>query len=721
MDSKENIKYDYIIIFNSQKKVQPPKDVQLEVETIDENIPDMPTNGTFDKQQLIVLHYWKSLCKMLLSVGLEFKVKSLKDGYIALCIHCPDDILAIEYYKFRVQDYLHGVGVSNTDFEEMDIRDPAFQKEIISKLPESQRLYIIYGILTRPVWEGGVGISTEIEGSWQQTGGMYLESCFTLHDKELNEKWIKNWSKKWMLSTNDMTDICNHFGARIAYYFAFLQKYFMSLLLPSILGILVFFLDSRFSIIYGVFIVVWSMVFIVLWNRHAEQLAILWNVTNCINTEKTRPEFRPVRIIKDKATGECIPYYPNWKRWLKRICITYPFIIFCALFTVVVLTINIGIEIWFNDFYSGPFERLMTFVPTILYSVFVPGLNILYLKFARILNDFENYPTKLEYDNRFAEKVFVFYFLNSFMSLIVIGWAYIPFSVEFTEFLQLTPFGSLIKEAPNPGPERLVGSYIYFVLTGQIMNFFQETLIPFVTRKLMGIATKATTKKEKKPEESKDPLVKQIEEEMEMPVYDVNDDYAEMVVQYGYVSLFSIVWPLGSLSSFINNWIELRSDAVKMCINYRRPFPSRSDNIGPWFRMLMILSWLSSITNAWFVCVFRYWEAKEKGKAAIDFGNLVRTLSVIIICEHLYFFVKFMFETFLSDCVPGKRDHTLRKAEIDVKNKILHKVGIHKSQIDLYKLDSSPEYQLKKNTAFGIALNAIYEKFNTSNETKKTK
>jgi len=42
-----------------------------------------------------------------------------------------------------------------------------------------------------------------------------------------------------------------------------------------------------------------------------------------------------------------------------------------------------------------------------------------------------------------------------------------------------------------------------------------------------------------------------------------------MVVQFGYVSLFSIVWPIGSLISFINNWIELRSDAIKMCINYR--------------------------------------------------------------------------------------------------------------------------------------------------------
>jgi len=60
-----------------------------------------------------------------------------------------------------------------------------------------------------------------------------------------------------------------------------------------------------------------------------------------------------------------------------------------------------------------------------------------------------------------------------------------------------------------------------------------------------------------------------------------------MVVQFGYVSLFSIVWPLGAIISFANNWIELRSDAVKMCINYRRPFPQRSENIGPWIDILV--------------------------------------------------------------------------------------------------------------------------------------
>jgi len=85
-----------------------------------------------------------------------------------------------------IQEYLSGVGVSNADFENLDVNDPDVQKDIASKLATSDRLYIIYNLLTRPTWEGGVGISTENKGGWHQTGGMYLEGFFTLHNKELN-------------------------------------------------------------------------------------------------------------------------------------------------------------------------------------------------------------------------------------------------------------------------------------------------------------------------------------------------------------------------------------------------------------------------------------------------------------------------------------------------------------------------------------------------------
>jgi len=94
---------DYVMIYNTRKNVVPPKEI-LENEDFVKGIKDLSVEdgkAYTDQHDLYVLYYWRNLCKILLAIGIEFKVKSLKDGYLALCIHCPDDVLAVEYYKFR--------------------------------------------------------------------------------------------------------------------------------------------------------------------------------------------------------------------------------------------------------------------------------------------------------------------------------------------------------------------------------------------------------------------------------------------------------------------------------------------------------------------------------------------------------------------------------------------------------------------------------------------
>jgi len=55
-----------------------------------------------------------------------------------------------------------------------------------------------------------------------------------------------------------------------------------------------------------------------------------------------------------------------------------------------------------------------------------------------------------------------------------------------------------------------------------------------------------------------------------------------MVIQFSYLALFSPVWPLVPIGVFINNWVELRSDFLNICVEHQRPAPTRSDGIGPW-------------------------------------------------------------------------------------------------------------------------------------------
>jgi len=77
-----------------------------------------------------------------------------------------------------------------------------------------------------------------------------------------------------------------------------------------------------------------------------------------------------------------------------------------------------------------------------------------------------------------------------------------------------------------------------------------------------------------------------------------------MVVQFGYVVLWSSIWPLAGVMAFINNIFETRGDAFKIAVHNRRAIPSRTDTIGPWLDVLAFLTWLGALTNSALVYLF---------------------------------------------------------------------------------------------------------------------
>jgi len=60
------------------------------------------------------------------------------------------------------------------------------------------------------------------------------------------------------------------------------------------------------------------------------------------------------------------------------------------------------------------------------------------------------------------------------------------------------------------------------------------------------------------------------------------DDYLEIFIQFGYVFLFSAVYPMAALWALINNVIETRVDAFKLCRFLQRPFAHRVKDTGAW-------------------------------------------------------------------------------------------------------------------------------------------
>jgi hypothetical protein len=143
------------------------------------------------------------------------------------------------------------------------------------------------------------------------------------------------------------------------------------------------------------------------------------------------------------------------------------------------------------------------------------------------------------------------------------------------------------------GPEVLVDRIIYFSFTAQMINLITETVVPVVlgnykkrkeSQKVFAAAKVATKEMEKtgspilaSPAKSFSheqvaseldaeelAFFERIKEESNKPEYDVYGDFSEIANQFGLLVLFSASWPLVPLVCLINNFLELRSDALKI-------------------------------------------------------------------------------------------------------------------------------------------------------------
>lgn len=75
------------------------------------------------------------------------------------------------------------------------------------------------------------------------------------------------------------------------------------------------------------------------------------------------------------------------------------------------------------------------------------------------------------------------------------------------------------------------------------------------------------------------------------------NEYLEMVLQYGFVTIFVAAFPLAPFFALLNNILEMRFDAKKLLEFHRRPVTQRVRDIGVWYRILDSIGKLSVITN----------------------------------------------------------------------------------------------------------------------------
>ncbi|CAG0919431.1 unnamed protein product [Notodromas monacha] len=338
--------------------------------------------------------------------------------------------------------------------------------------------------------------------------------------------------------------ICNYFGVKIAFYFAWLGHYTTALLLPGIAGLAYWcgfcnagdqVSEDAGFVLLAVVNVIWATVFLEAWKRKEKELAYKWGTLDQRDELLTDP--RPMYtgpIEVSPVTGILEPCFAPWKRNVVRYVFSFPLMLFCLTVVSGVMWTMLQIQDYWDDYLekSFPYLTVASYIPKVIMALLVTFFDWIYKHVAVWLNDLENYRGEEHYQNHLIVKLVLFQFVNSFVALF----------------------------------------YVAFYLRDM--------------EKLRDVRQRKRRKdEEKEPSRSSTPqrTVSQAELELQMPKYDGTfEDYSELFIQFGYVAFFSSAFPLASLWALFNNIIEIRTDAFKLCYVLQRPFGERVQGIGAW-------------------------------------------------------------------------------------------------------------------------------------------
>lgn len=153
-------------------------------------------------------------------------------------------------------------------------------------------------------------------------------------------------------------------------------------------------------------------------------------------------------------------------------------------------------------------------------------------------------------------------------------------------------------------------------------------------------------------------------QEAKLPAYHSTiEDYGELIIQFGYLVLFGVAFPLAAVVNLINNLIEVRTDAFKILGVSQRVNADDAADVGAWYPILEFLNVLSVITNAGLL-VF----TGETGDHLFRNGKNLETVWKIVtffVMIHCLFIIKRLASYCISD-VPPRVYRKLAREKFDI-------------------------------------------------------
>ncbi|ELW71575.1 Anoctamin-4 [Tupaia chinensis] len=310
--------------------------------------------------------------------------------------------------------------------------------------------------------------------------------------------------------------------------------------------------DNGATVFFAVFMAVWATVFLEFWKRRRAVIAYDWDLIDWEEEEEEiRPQFEAKYSKKERMnpiSGKPEPYQAFADK-CSRLIVSASGIFFMI---CVVIAAVFGIVIYrvvtVSTFaaFKWALIRNNSQVATTGTAVCI---NFCIIMLLNVVSELQEQPrTESEWENSFTLKMFLFQFVN----------------------LNSSTF------------------YIAFFLGRLIQNWWTRRKV----RQEHGPERKISF-----PQWEKDYNLQP------MNAYGLFDEYLEMILQFGFTTIFVAAFPLAPLLALLNNIIEIRLDAYKFVTQWRRPLASRAKDIGIWYGILEGIGILSVITNAFVIAI----------------------------------------------------------------------------------------------------------------------
>uniref|UniRef100_A0A8C7LEP9 Anoctamin n=1 Tax=Oncorhynchus kisutch TaxID=8019 RepID=A0A8C7LEP9_ONCKI len=348
--------------------------------------------------------------------------------------------------------------------------------------------------------------------------------------------------------------------------------------------------DNPATVFFAIFMSLWVATFLEHWKRRQISLNHSWDLTG-LEEEETGVEKLTWR---DRLPG----YLINISSILFMFGLT-----FSAVFGVIVYRIVVSALMAMSPDPETKSNVRVTVTATavIINLVVILILDEIYGAVAVWLTELEIPRTESNFEQHLILKAFLLKFMNAYAPIFYVAFFKGRFAGRPGDYVYV--FNDYRMEECAPGGcliELCIQLSIIMVGKQLIQNNVFEIGIPKLKKLIRAWKGKGISLEEREEQRARPPQQWNLDYTL-VPFEGLTPEYMEMIIQFGFVSLFVASFPLAPLFALLNNVIEIRLDAKKFVTELRRPDAVQAKDIGIWYNILSGMGKFSVIINAFVI------------------------------------------------------------------------------------------------------------------------